>query len=120
MTGLRPEVTVGWPAFRAWALCGVLWTLPWFSFGPGVVTLPFAGLLTWGLGRYAPHPRDAMGLVFGVGGLIALIASANLSRHPEWFITGLILSAVAVGVYFIIAKVNRTDANSTNQQKTDR
>lgn len=119
MAGFRPEVTVGWAAFRAWALCGVLWTVPWFSFGPGVVTLPFAGLLTWGLGRYAPHPRDAMGLVFGVGGLMALLGLANLNQHLEWLITGLIISSIAVVIYWMISKVDRTETTSIGQKDTD-
>ncbi len=52
--GLRLSDEVGWRAFAVWAICGVLWTVPWFSFGPGVVTLPLAGLSH--LGPRPPRP----------------------------------------------------------------
>ena len=61
-------------------LLRALWTLPWFTFGVGIVTLPFAGLLTWAMGRHAPDLRDAWGLLFGFGGLLALLGLMNLDR----------------------------------------
>jgi hypothetical protein len=99
MRGLRLEEEVGWRAFFVWALCGALWTLPWFSFGPGVVTLPFAGLLTWALGRHAPHLADIWGLVFGIGGFVALAGLGNLGEHALWLVVGLGLSATALLLY---------------------
>jgi hypothetical protein len=95
----RPETTVGWPSFRAWALCGALWTFPWFTFGTGIVTLPIAGWLTWALGRHAPQLRDAWGLPFGIGGLIALVGLSKLDSMPWWLGVGLVVCVVAIVGY---------------------
>jgi hypothetical protein len=99
MHRLRLDQEVGWRAFFVWALAGVLWTVPWFTFGVGVVTLPFAGLLTWALGRHAPQLRDIWGLVFGVGGLVALVGLGNLDGHPLWVAVGLGISILALLAY---------------------
>ncbi|MGA8038756.1 MAG: hypothetical protein WCA93_01470 [Acidimicrobiia bacterium] len=102
MRGLRFDEEVGWRAFFAWALCGALWALPWFTFGVGIVTLPFAGLLTWALGRHAPDLEDIWGLVFGVGGLVTLVGLGNLDQHPLWLGLGIGASIVALLIYRIM------------------
>jgi hypothetical protein len=76
-----------------------LWTVPWFTFGPGMVTLPFAGLLTWALGRHAPHLRDIWGLPFGVGGFLAFVALGNLGTYVAWLIAGSAIALLALVAY---------------------
>lgn len=95
---LRLNDEVGWRAFGVWALCGALWTIPWLSFGPGVVTLPLAGVLTWALGRHAPRLNDIWGLVAGIGALVALSSLGNLESRG-WLIGGLAMTVVALVVY---------------------
>ena len=107
---------IGWRAFSTWALCGALWTVPWFTFGPGIVTLPFAGLLAWALGRHAPHLRDIWGLPFGVGGLLALVALGNLGTHMTWLIAGSAISALALAVYVGTGRADRQVGQNQPEQ----
>ena len=115
MKGWRPEETVGWPAFRAWDWCGALWTFPWFTFGVGIVTLPFAGWLTWALGRHAPQLRDAWGLLFGVGGLFALVGLSNLNSMPFWLGGGLLVCAVGIVGYLLTRKPEATQESDPGE-----
>ncbi|MGB7859526.1 MAG: hypothetical protein WBM90_03430 [Acidimicrobiia bacterium] len=108
MKGWRPETTVGWLAFRAWAICGALWVFPWFTFGIGIVTLPFAGWLTWALGRHAPAIRDAWGLLFGIGVVFALAGLGNRNTMSWARTGGLLVGAASIGAYVLTPNMSAT------------
>lgn len=128
MAKWRPEPTSGWPAFVAWAFCGVLWTFSFLSFA-GLITLPLAAVLTWLLFRYSVHKRDAIGLVAGGAAVLVYVGSAHIGESPcpasgtltiapggpasvsctdfvssPWLVSGVVVLIGALGLYWIIRR----------------
>ena len=81
MATLRPERTVGWPAFFAWTLCGGLLSFSFLSFA-GLFALPLGAILLGLLIAYAPDRIDRWGLVAGVGSILLFVGVLNINSSP--------------------------------------
>jgi uncharacterized membrane protein len=104
----RSPTRSNWAGFALWALVGALAALTVVGIASiGLFVMPFAVATGWLAARLAPHERNKLGVLSGIGVIALLVVWLNLNDDPgsfeivPWLATGAVLLVLGIAAFAV-------------------